>query len=408
MSSRTVAVTGLGLVTPAGIGVGENWQRICGGRSAAARDPELADLPIDISCRVPGFEPVARLGATHARRLDRHVQFALVAAAEALADAGLDHETWDGARVAVVMGTGAGGPGSSYTQHQRLIGHGSAKVSAHALPMLLPNMVAGQLAIDFHATGPNLVTCTACAAGTTAIGMARYLLLSGACDVAVTGGAEAAVNPLFMAGFARLGALSRRLDEPARASRPFDAARDGFVAGEGAAVLVMERVDDAHARRADVHGYLAGYGASADAHHVTAPEPDGRGTEQAMRAALADAGAEPGDVGHANAHGTSTPLNDLTEAMALWRIFGDGVVVTSTKGVTGHMLGATGAVEAVYTLLALKNQCVPPTANVEKLDPDIPVEIATGAVQPRRMSLAINNSCGFGGQNAALLFSRDA
>ncbi|MFL5910962.1 MAG: beta-ketoacyl-[acyl-carrier-protein] synthase family protein [Gaiellaceae bacterium] len=406
MSGCPVAVTGLGLVTPAGTGVVENWRRVCGGQSAAARDPELDGLPVDISCRVSGFDPAALLGPTRARRLDRHVQFALVATAEALADAGLDHATWDGARVAVVMGTGAGGPGTSYVQHERLIRLGPSKVSPHALPMLLPNMVAGQLATDFHATGPNLVTCTACAAGTTAIGMARHLLLSGACDVAITGGAEAAVNPLFVAGFARMGTLSRRLEDPATASRPFDLDRDGFVAAEGAAVLVLERVDDARARAARVRGYLAGYGASADAHHVTSPDPAGRGTEQAMRAALADAGVSPRDVQHANAHGTSTRLNDSVEGAALGRVFGDDVVVTSTKGVTGHMFGATGAVEAAFTMLALENQCVPPTANVEKVDPDIPVDVVTDRVRYQHMQFAINNSSGFGGQNAALLFSR--
>ncbi|WP_105970687.1 beta-ketoacyl-[acyl-carrier-protein] synthase family protein [Streptomyces geranii] len=400
MAGPDIAVTGLGLVTPAGIGTAASWAGVLAGRSAAALDPALDGNPVRISCRVPDWDPDALLGARRAHRLDRFSQFTLVAAREAITDAGLDPASWDGARVGVVLGCADGGPGTVEEQHRVLVEHSAHRVSPLLLPMQLPNMLAGQTAIEFGARGPNLVVATACASGTTAVGVARDLLLLDRCDVVLTGGGEAMITPLVMAGFARMGTLSRRADDPAAASRPFDADRDGFVAGEGAGVLVLERSADARARGARVRARVAGYGASADAHHVTSPHPDGLGLEAAMRAALADAGCAPSDVGHVNAHGTATRLNDLAEARVVRRVLGDPLV-TSTKGVTGHLLGAAGAVEAAFTVLGLEEQLVPPTANLEVPDPACEIKVAATATATR-FDLALSSSMGFGGQNAVL------
>ena len=403
MAHPQVAVTGLGLVTPAGIGVESSWQGVLSGVSAAAKDPNLEGIAVDISCRVPGFDAAALLGPKHARRLDRFVQLAVVAGREAVADAGLDPETWDGARVGVVLGCGMGGAATWETQHRRMLEHGPGKVSPMLIPMLVPNMVAGQLAMEFAAYGPNLVTATACASGATAIGVARDLLRSGSCDIVLTGGTEAGLTPLSIAGFAQMGALSARTDDPGAASRPFDVGRDGFVAAEAAGVLVLEREDDAKARRATVRARLAGYGASADAHHATAPHPQGAGAERAIVAALADAGIAPDEVDHVNAHGTSTPLNDVAEARTLRRVLGDGFSVTSTKGVTGHSLGAAGAIEAAFSVLTISNGLTPPTANLDSQDPEADIDVVAKAPREGNVDVVVSNSFGFGGQNAVLV-----
>jgi 3-oxoacyl-[acyl-carrier-protein] synthase II len=397
-----VAVTGVGLVTPAGIGAAATWDRVYAGDSTAATDPVLAGNPVDISCRVPDFVEVGVLTRRKARRLDRFVQFAIIAAEEALLDAKLCPTRWDGARVGVVVGTADGGPGTVEAQFQVMRDSSPGRVSPLLLPMQLPNMLAGNLSMELGAQGPSFVVTTACASGATAIGLARDLLLLDRCDIVVTGGSEAMITPLVMAGFAQMGALSKRLDDPKSASRPFDADRDGFVAGEGAGILVLERPEHARARGAHIRAMVSGYGASADAHHITAPDPTGRGFEAAVRAALAEAGIGPEDIGHVNAHGTSTPLNDLTEARVLRRVLGTGPEVTSTKGVTGHMLGAAGAVEAILTVLALEKGQIPPTANLTRLDPEVELNVAAAPVQ-RRIELALSTSLGFGGQNAALV-----
>ncbi len=405
MTGGDLAVTGLGLVTPAGIGVDATWRGVCAGASTARTDPELADLPVTFSCRVPAFEPRRAVGR-RSWQYDRFVQLALVAAREAVADAGLDPATWDGARVAVVLGCGLGGVATWETQHKNLLGGGPPTVSALLIPMLVPNMVAGQVGIALRATGPNFVTASACASGATAIGTARALLHSGACDVVVTGGSEAGVSPLILTGFAQMTALSTRVDDPAAASRPFDADRDGFVLGEGSAVLVLERATDARARGARVRARLLGYGASADAYHATAPEPGGRGVTRAIRTALTDAGITPSDVDHVNAHGTATPANDRTEATAIARTLGPRPAVTSAKGVIGHTLGAAGAIEAALTVLAVQHDTIPPTANLERQDPEITVDVVARAPRHVPVHVAISNSFGFGGQNAVLVFGK--
>jgi 3-oxoacyl-[acyl-carrier-protein] synthase II len=401
-----VAVTGVGLVTPAGIGVAENWRTVCAGRSTARRDTRLAGLPVDFSCRADGFDPDAVLGRRLTSRIDRHVQLALATTREALRDAALDPAGWDGQRVGVVFGCGLGGMTVWEAEHTKLLRDGPRRVSPRLIPAGAGNMVAGEIAIDCGATGPNFVTATACASGATAIGMGRELLRSGLCDVVLTGGTDANICALVVTPFARMGALSQRTDDPASASRPFDVDRDGFVIGEGAATLVLERAADAAARRAPVRALLSGFGATADAWHPTAPDPEGRGMARAVRAALRDAGVGADEVDHVNAHGTSTPLNDSIEARTMSRVLGKRPVLTSTKGVTGHTLGAAGAVEAVYTVLAMQDASIPPTANLECLDPEIDMDIVVDRPRSHGIDVAISNSFGFGGQNAVLLFTR--
>ncbi len=403
MTGGPVAVTGIGMITPAGVGTAASWEGVSSARSTARRDPVLAGLPVDFSCRSPQ-DPAELIGGRTARRMDRFVQFAVLAAREAVADAGLDPVSWDGARIGVVLGCADGGPGTVEQEHRVLLDHAASRVSALLLPMQLPNMSAGQVCIDLGACGPSLVVATACASGATAIGLARDLLALGRCDVVLAGGSEAMITPLVMAGFSRMGALSSRLDDPARASRPFDESRDGFVAGEGAAVLVLERPADARARGARIRGMVAGFGATADAHHVTAPDPAGRGCERALRTALADAGVRPDEVDHVNAHGTSTPLNDAVEAQVIERVLGQRPVVTSTKGVTGHMFGAAGAAEAAFSILAMEHQLVPPTANLTTVDPRFGIQVAECAVSGR-IDVTVSNSLGFGGQNAVLVLT---
>lgn len=399
-----VAVTGLGLVTPAGIGVEATWARVLSGRPTAAADPRLAGLPVDFSCRVPGFDPATHAKTAGSARLDRFAQFALAAAREAVAGARLDPATWDGARVAVVVGSAAGGMASLEAQHARTLAAENALPSPLLLPMFLPNMAAGALAAEFGAHGPCLHVSTACASGATALGTGLGLLRADACDVVIAGGAEAMITRLCAGGFTKLGALSRHTD-PASASRPFDIARDGFVLGEGAGVFVLERATDARARGVRPLAILAGYGAAADAYHPVAPHPEGIGAEAAIRASLADADASPADVEHVNAHGTSTPAGDRIEAATLRRVLGGRPSVTSVKGVTGHTLGAAGAIEAAITVLTLARGLVPPTANFVEPGEGIEIDLVSGGARRQSARFALSESIGFGGQNAALAFA---
>ena len=402
MTGAGVAVTGLGLVTPAGIGAAASWERICSGLSTASADDNLTGLGVDFSCRVPGFDGGALLGRRLAWRLDRVAQLALVAAAEAIADAGLDPQTWDGARVGVVVGSSFGGSATYEREHAKVLEDGPEMVSPLLMVMAPVNMTAGYLAIENKALGPNMVVSTACAAGTTAIGLARQLLQAGTCDVVLAGGAESTVTRTTMASLHKMGALSKRRDDPAAASRPFDADRDGFVAGEGAGMLILERTADAKARGVRTYATIAGFGASADGHHPSAPHPHGDGAERAIRAALADADLSPQDVDHVNAHGTSTPMNDVTEAAVIRRVLGERPAVTSTKGVIGHLIGAAGAVEAACTVLAVHHGVVPPTANLSSQDAEIQVDVVAKEARPMPVRAAVSNSFGFGGQNAVL------
>ncbi|MGH3434662.1 MAG: beta-ketoacyl-[acyl-carrier-protein] synthase family protein [Thermocrispum sp.] len=397
------AVTGVGLVTPAGIGTDASWAALCDGKSAAARLDDLRGLPVDFCCRVGGFDPAAALGRRLSVRLDRVTQLALAAAREAVADAGLDPATWDGARVGVVAGSAFGGTTTFEREHLTLVNDGPEWVSPMLMVMSPVNMVTGYLAIDARAKGPNLVVSTACAAGASAIGIARMWLESGLCDVVIAGGSESSLTPTTMASLAKMGALSTRKDDPAAACRPFDAGRDGFVAGEGAGFLILERPADAKARGARVRARVSGYGATNDAHHPSAPDPSGDGAERAIRIALADAGLHASDVQHVNAHGTSTPLNDVTESAIVRRVFGDDCAVTANKGVIGHLIGAAGAVETAFSVLSLQHGLVPPTANLEAVDADVHVDVVAGHVRTLPMTAVVSNSFGFGGQNAAVV-----
>ncbi|MFF5706615.1 beta-ketoacyl-[acyl-carrier-protein] synthase family protein [Streptomyces sp. NPDC012794] len=401
-----VAVTGVGLVTPGGCDTATNWAALCAGRSLAARNPAFAGLPVDISCDVRDFDAQQELGPRLARRLDRFAQLGIAAARRAVADADLSVPNGPPERVGVVLGVGSNSL-RTYVEEFTRLGEGRPEaVSPLALPRSVPNMVAGEIALDTGARGPNFTVSSACASGANALGVARGLLLGGLCDVVLAGGAES-WSRMTAVCFAQMRALSRRTEHPALASRPFDADRDGFVLGEGAAVLVLERLTRARARGARSRALLSGYGSSADACHPTSPHPEGDGAEQAVRQALADAGCAPDDVGHVNTHGTSTRLGDAAEARMLLRVFDRGGVppVTATKSVLGHALGAAGAVEAVVTVLSLQHQQVPPTANLTRQDPGHELDLVTGA--PRRVGFdtALSTSFAFGGQNAALVFS---
>ncbi|MET8573403.1 beta-ketoacyl-[acyl-carrier-protein] synthase family protein [Streptomyces sp. NPDC005012] len=404
MTGFAAAVTGIGLVTPAGVGVKESWDRVVEGRPTAAHHADLEGLPVTMACRVPDFVP-ASLGRT-SWQWDRYAQFAVAATREALDQAGLVPGEWaDSSRVAVILGSGAGGTATLEAQHRVLLEEGPEEISAMTLPMGLLNMAAGQVAIDIGANGPCSAPCTACAAGASAIGLGRELLRSGVADIVVAGGAEAPITPLYLSSFARMRALSRRFDDPRTASRPFDAHRDGFVLGEGAGVFVLETEEHARARGVRPVARVIGYGASADAHHVTSPHPEGKGAELAVRAALADAGLTGRDIGYVNAHGTSTPLNDVAEAGVIRRVAGTDVPVSSTKGVTGHPLGAAGSIEAAFAALTVQHGVIPPSASTAEIDPRVEVDVVHGAARHARVEVALSNSFGFGGQNAALLIA---
>ncbi|MEX0868605.1 MAG: beta-ketoacyl-[acyl-carrier-protein] synthase family protein [Nitriliruptoraceae bacterium] len=417
MSDHDIVVTGFGVISPSGRGYDAAWDGVLAGATAAAVDDFLVDAgtPVTIACRVPTFDPDAELGRGTARRLDRFTHLALIAAREAVVNAGLsagDEDPFtlagiDLDRLGIILGSGIGGAETWQDEYPRYLDKGPARVSPMFVPKMLSNTAAGTVAIRTGARGPNMTVNTACAAGGSAMHMARDLLRAGTADIMLAGGVEAGITGLAVSAFAQMGALTRNPD-PATASRPFDVDRDGFVIGEGAAVAVLETRAHARARGAEPLAVLAGAGASADAYHATAPPEDGGGAALAMRRALDDAGFAPADIGHVNAHGTSTPLNDAAETRALHHVFGDHtteLVVTSTKGVTGHLLGAAGAVEAAFSVRALREQRVPPTANLVNQDPEIDLDVVTGQPRDVAFEAVLSTSMGFGGQNAALVFT---
>lgn len=400
-----VAVTGLGVKTPAGCDLESFWETVLAGRPTAApiTSFDASALPVRFACQVRDFDPVAYLGPKETRRVDRVAQLGFASAIDALRHAG--DPGADPARCGVVAGTGIGGLLTLEDQEKVLLERGPARVTPFLVPMMMPNATPALVAMELGWTGPNLCVATACAAGSNAVGEGVRLIRDGTVDVVLAGGAEAVITPLAISAFARMGALSGRHDEPERASRPFDAERDGFVMGEGAAFLVLERLDRALARGADIYGEVTGYGRNADAYHITAPSPGGSGAATCMQLALDDAGLSPADVGHVNAHGTSTPLNDVSEAEAIVKVFGDAPPpVTSIKGVIGHLVGAAGAVEAVASFLAMRDGVVPPTANHERTDPEIALDVVAGSARERRGPV-LSNSFGFGGHNATLVLS---
>ncbi|MEU5899513.1 MULTISPECIES: beta-ketoacyl-[acyl-carrier-protein] synthase family protein [Streptomyces] len=393
-------VTGIGLVTAAGHDTDSTWAAVRAGRATARPDPELLELPVSLSCRVDGMDALRprQPGTAH---LDPGARMGLAAAAQALDAAKLDPTAWDATRVAVVTGCSVGGVHTQRTAAARFASDGPERVSPYFLTGYLPNMVCAAIALHLGATGPTLNVATACASGATALGTARDLLASGQCDIAVVVGADAAVTPLMVTGFSQLRALSDHC------SRPFDRARDGFVIAEGAGALILERPEHAAARSAPRLARLIGYGASSDAHHLVAPHPEGHHAERALRAALAEAGVAPGDVGHVNAHGTSTPRGDAMEATLLARVFPHRPPVTSTKGSLGHTLGAAGAIEAALTVLALREDLVPPTAGLTDPDPALDIDVVADRARPLSSDVAVSNSFGFGGHNAVVVLERE-
>jgi len=407
---RRVVVTGLGMVAPTGNRVDDAWNAALAAQSAVATITQFdaSSLPVQIAAEVRGFDPTSVMGAKESRQASRFVQFAVGAVRQAIDDSGLETQQ-DRDECGCIIGVGLGALGNIEEQSQCLAQHGPRRVSPLLLPYAIPNMAAGAASIWNGLRGPSFGIATACASGSHAIGEGALHIAAGTADVMVAGGAESANSPLLVAAFARMRALSTRNDTPATASRPFDLDRDGFVIGEGSAALVLEEYEHARRRGARVYAELVGYGATADAYHITTPPPEGGGIARAMAAALKQARMTPGDVDYINAHGTATQANDAAESAAIEMVFGEHarrVAISSTKGVTGHCLGAAGAIEAVYTVQAIVHGVVPPTANLKTADPVCRLDYTPKEPRERSIRYALSNSCGFGGQNACLAFKR--
>jgi 3-oxoacyl-[acyl-carrier-protein] synthase II len=405
-----VVITGLGATTPVGGDVATTWESFVAGRSGvrALTEDWATELPVRIAARV-AVEPEEVLPRVQARRLDRSGQFAVIAGREAWSDAGLDGEEVDGDRLGVVCASGIGGVTTLLSNYDVLRDSGPRRVSPLAIPMLMPNSPAAYVGMEFGARAGVHTPVSACASGAEALSYGLEMIRHGRADIVVAGGTEAAIHPLPMAAFANMMALSKRNDEPERASRPYDKGRDGFVLGEGAGMVVLESAEHAEARSVRIYAELAGAGMSADSHHIAQPDPSGAGAIKAMRNALDDGDLEPADVRHLNAHATSTPVGDIAEAVAIRIALGDAagnVAVTSTKSMTGHLLGGAGAVESIAAVLALYHRTAPPTINVDDLDDEIGLDIVRGESRPLGDGTlaALNNSFGFGGHNVALAF----
>lgn len=407
---RRVVVTGIGCVSPLGIGVDETWKGIVEGRSGITRITKFdaSNLPSQIAGEVKNFKPQDFMPEKLVSRVDTFIQYAIASARMALEDANLvDVEL--GERAGVIIGVGMGGVGQVEHYTRILDERGYKRVTPFFIPMIIPNMAAGQVAILFGAKGPNLAVCTACAAGNHAIGEAYRMIKNGLIDIAICGGTESLITPLTVAGFSVMKALSTRNDEPEKASRPFDAKRDGFVIAEGSGILILEELTHAQKRGAKVYAELIGYGATCDAYHMTAPSPDGEGAETCMKLALEDANIAPNEVDYINAHGTSTPLNDVAETKAIKKVFGEHahkLMVSSTKSMTGHLLGGAGGLEAVITVKALETGIVPPTINLEEPDPECDLDYVPNQARRANIKVAMSNAFGFGGTNACLVFKK--
>ena len=410
MERRRVVITGLGAVTPLGLTAPESWQAVrdgvCGIGPITRYDP--AGLKVQLAAEVKGFDPDALFGRQEAKRMGRFTQFALAASREALADAGFRSEDADPRRCGVIVSSGIGGISITEEEHDRGLARGWDRVSPFFIPTGICNMGAGRVAIDAGFQGMCTCPVTACAGGTNAVGDAFRYIRDGYAEVMLCGGAEAALTPLAVGGFTSMKALSQSTD-PSRASIPFDAERNGFVMGEGAGILLLEELDHALARNAKIYAEITGYGVTCDAYHMTAPRPDGSGGAEAMAQALRDGNAKPEDVGYINAHGTSTHLNDAGETAAIKTVFGDHaktLAVSSTKSMTGHMLGAAGAVEAIFTALALRDGFLPATINYQVPDPECDLDVVPNQGRAADVRYALSNSLGFGGHNGSILFRK--
>lgn len=412
LTRKDVVVTGMGALTPVGNSVSGLWESLIACKSGVdfVTRFDVSSLPTKIAAQIKGFNPEDHMDRKDVRRTDSFVQFGIAAARQAVEDAGINVETIDPARFGVIIGSGIGGIETFEQQHTILMQKGPSRISPFFIPMMIADMAAGQISMILGAKGPNFATVSACASGAHAIGEAFRILQKGDADIVLCGGTEAAITPMGMGGFCSMKAMSTRESEPERASRPFDLERDGFVMGEGAGMVVLETLEHALARKAGkILARVSGYGATADAYHVTAPSPDGDGAARAMRLSLADCGLGPEDVSYVNAHGTSTPLNDKFETIALKSVFGEYATklpVSSTKSMTGHLLGAAGGVEFIVCVLSMNYSTLPPTINYENPDPDCDLDYVPNAPRKAEVKVALTNSLGFGGHNVTLALTR--
>ena len=408
---RRVVVTGVGLVSPLGIGTEETWAGLLEGRSGAGPITlfDASHHSTRLACEVKGFEPLRWVEKKEVKKMDRFIQFAVAAADLAIKDAALSIDPSIAERVGVYIGSGIGGFATIEREHEALLKGGPRKISPFFIPAAIVNLASGWVSIRTGAKGPNSATCTACTTSAHAVGDSFRIIQRGDAEVMIAGGSEAAITPLGVGGFAAMRALSTRNEEPAKASRPFDRDRDGFVIGEGAGIVILEELGRAKARGARIHCEVVGYGMSGDAFHISAPCEDGDGAIRVMRATLKDAGVEPGSVDYVNVHGTSTPRGDVVEVIAIKAVFGEQakrMAISSTKSMTGHLLGAAGGLEAGITALALRDQVLPPTINLENQDPACDLDVVPNRARKTPVRYALSNSFGFGGTNGALLFKR--
>lgn len=411
-SGRRVVVTGLGAVTPIGLTVGEFWNGMMEGKSGAGPITyfDVSKYDTKFACEVKGFDPLKYLDKKSVQRMDLFTQYAMAAAVQAIEQCGVDFEKADRERIGVVVGSGIGGMWTYQRQQETVFATGGPdRISPFFVPMMISNIAAGYISMRYRVKGPNYATTSACATSSHAIADAAMLIQRGDADMMITGGAEAAICPMGIGGFNSMKALSTNNGDPLHASRPFDAKRDGFVMGEGGGILVLESMDHAVKRGAQILGELAGFGLTADAYHITQPAPGGEGAVRAMKLAIKDAGLSPEDIDYINAHGTSTPYNDKTETEAIKTVFGEHarkLHVSSTKSMTGHQLGAAGSVEAVATIMAILNDTLPPTINYECPDPECDLSYVPNKPIKKSVNAAISNTFGFGGHNATLLFTK--
>jgi 3-oxoacyl-[acyl-carrier-protein] synthase II len=409
---RRVVVTGLGAITPVGNDVATTWRAIAEGKPGAGPITKFdaTNFPVRFACEVKGFDPLQYMDRKEAKRADLYAQYAIAVASQAMTDAGLtDPGLYDSDRVGVILGSGIGGLKSFEEQHDIFRERGPSKISPFFIPMFIADIAAGLVSMRFNAKGPNYATISACATSAHAIGDAFRTIQYGDADIVITGGSEATVTPMAIGGFANMKALSERNESPETASRPFDSTRDGFVMGEGAGVVILEDLEHARQRGAKIYAEIVGYGATGDAYHLTAPAPGGEGAQRAMRRAMTDARITAADVDYINAHGTSTPANDLNETKAIKAVFGDcapTVNVSSTKSMTGHMLGAAGAVEFIICSLAVRDCVIPPTINYQHPDPELDLNYTPNRAIRRDVEVALSNSFGFGGHNVTLAVRR--
>jgi 3-oxoacyl-[acyl-carrier-protein] synthase II len=409
--SRRVVITGMGAVTPLGLSVEETWDALLAGKSGAGEIThfDASGFPVRIACELPGFEAGNFIDAREARKMDSCTHYGMAASQMAWKDAGFEDGGYDPDRAGVLIGSGVGGIKTLETEHAVFMEKGPRRISPFFIPMMIADMPSGAVSINLGLKGPNYATVSACASGAHALGVAFHTIRDDGADAMIAGGTEAAICSMAVGGFANMKAISSRNDEPERASRPFDAERDGFVLGEGAGIAVLEELEHAKARGATITAEIVGFGATSDAFHITAPAPDGEGAVRAMKEALRDAGLDPSDVDYVNAHGTSTLLNDKYETAAIKTVFGGhagDLAVSSTKSMTGHLLGAAGGIETIFTALALKNSVIPPTINYETPDPECDLDYVPNQARETKAAVALSNSFGFGGHNAVLALRR--